>query len=280
MKTTSLLIFLLSISLANCQSKPEPVKTNYELIADDDGILVEKFDSTVVDVNKYNHNNVVYKVGNHFKYKFEHCTPTNEKKYFKIINDDSGWVFVNEEDKDSESIVSVIMDVANGNPLADHVPDYNQTCLIYKIKEDKNYATTGAIENEANTWIHPPREKYFEILELNPFPYIKAPFEIGTTWTWSLKIGDHWADGRWKLWTGSIENQYNYEITDQQTLKTALGDLDCYVIESTATSRIGETALRAYFHLKYGFVKLVYTNIDGSKTNLELVEYAEGANEK
>ena len=56
------------------------------------------------------------------------------------------------------------------------------------------------------------------------------------------------------------------------TLETDMGDLDCFVIESSAESRIGETALTAYFHPEYGFVRLNYTNIDGSKTNLVLTE--------
>ena len=137
---------------------------------------------------------------------------------------------------------------------------------------------SGAIENEGNVWIHPPRDKYFEILELNPFPYIKAPYNIGTKWTWRLDIGDSWADGRWKLWNGSIENKYYYEITGKQTLKMALGEVECFVIESDAKSRIGETKLTAYFNTKFGFVKLNYTNIDGSKTNLVLEEFSENEN--
>lgn len=43
--------------------------------------------------------------------------------------------------------------------------------------------------------------------------------------------------------------------------------------ESTATSRIGSTQLTAYFHPGYGFVKVDYTNIDPSKTVLELVDF-------
>ena len=280
MKPTILIILILSLSFANCQSKPEPVKKNYELVADDINIMVEKFDSTVVDENRYNHNNIVYKVGSRFKYSFAHITADNQKKYFKIINESSGWVFVNEEDKDYECLTSVIMRVSSGNPMADFMPDYDQTGLIYILNGENGYSSTGAIENEANTWIHPPRSKYFQILELNPFPYIKAPYKIGTKWTWSLKIGDPWGDERWKVWKGGIENKYTYEITGQETLKTALGDIECFIIESEATSRIGETSLTAYFNEKYGFVKLAYTNIDGSKTNLELTEYSEGKSEE
>lgn len=273
MKLTNILIFAFFITFANSQSKSKQSEKNYELIADDDGIWVEKFDSIMVDENKYNHNNIIYKVGNSFTYKFEHITPQGETKYFKIIADNSGWEFVKLENADSTSIKLVLIEVADGNPMANHIPDYNQTALVYKMGNNKGYSMSGAIENEENVWIHPPRDKYFEILELNPFPYIKSPYEIGTEWKWHLRIGDHWADGRWKLWKGQVENEYHYEITDKRTLKTDLGEIECLVIESNAKSRIGETKLTAYFNTKLGFVKLDYTNIDGSKTILELTEH-------
>ena len=276
MRLTILLFFSLSITYSYCQEKQQQKGKAYELTMIADGIMVEKFDSTVVDDNKFNHNNVIYKVGNVFTYKYEHLTTDNEKKFFKIINDNSGWVFVNDTSSNDPLIVkSVLLEVDNGNSIGKHIPDYSQTVLKYTFIEGNYYTKTGAIENEANTWIHPPREKYFEILELNPFPYIKAPYEMGNTWTWKLEIGDHWADGRWKLWQGSIENEYVYEITGKEIIKTDLGNIDCYVIESKAISRIGETRLTAYFSPKYGFVKLDYTNIDGSKTKLELTKFTE-----
>lgn len=263
------------MTFANCQSKNKPAEKKYVLIADDDGIMVEAFDSTIVDENKYNHNNTIYKVGNSFKYKFEHITPEGEIKFFRINDDRKSWDFVACENTDSTTIKSLVIEVAHGNPMAKHFPDYNQTALIYKSGNTERYSMSGAIENEENIWIHPPRDQYFEILELNPFPYIKAPYQIGTKWTWHLEIGDHWADERWKLWDGQIQNEYEYEITDRRTLKTDLGTIDCYVIASKATSSIGETGLTAYFNPKYGFVKLEYSNIDGSKTNLELIQHTE-----
>jgi len=50
------------------------------------------------------------------------------------------------------------------------------------------FSMSGTIENEGNVWIHPPRDNYFKIIELNPFPYIKAPYNIGAKWAWKLKI--------------------------------------------------------------------------------------------
>ncbi len=108
--------------------------------------------------------------------------------------------------------------------------------------------------------MHPPRDKYFRILELNPFPFIKAPYKIGNKWDWSLTIGDHWGDKRWKTWEGVINNVYKYEITDRKKVNTKFGLLDCYEITSKAKSRIGETELVALFNTKYGFIELNYTN--------------------
>ncbi|MCA0151679.1 hypothetical protein [Winogradskyella vincentii] len=244
----------------------------YELVDLGSGILVEQFDSIVKDENKYNRNNKVFKVGNVFEYAFKHITVDGKTKYYKI-DEDKIWDFVEEVDQDSTTITSVKISVQDENAMARHIPDYNQTNLKYLIDKNIGYSTSGAIENEANIWIHPPRDRYFEILELNPFPYIKLPAKIGDSWTWNLRIGDGWSDHRWKVWEGQIENNYEYKITDKRNISTEFGKLKCLVVESNAKSRIGETKLTSYFHNKYGFVKLEYTNIDGSKTILELVNF-------
>jgi hypothetical protein len=136
----------------------------------------------------------------------------------------------------------------------------------------------GSVENENNIWMHPPRDKYFRILELNPFPFIKAPYEIGNAWDWTLIVGSGWGDHRWKLWEGHLENQCKYVIKDKINLKTKLGEIECLVIESTASSSVGNTKLTSYFNAEFGFVKLDYLNIDGSKTKLELVEHSRKQN--
>lgn len=271
----TLLIILTTFSCnqkLNTIEKKSITSKNYTLTDLSDGILVEKFDTIIKDENKYNHNNKIFKVGNAFEYAFKHITIDGKVKYFKI-DEDKIWDFVDEKDKDSTTITSVLISVLNGNNMARHFPDYNQTNLKYIIDNTKGYSTSGAIENEANIWIHPPRDKYFEILELNPFPYIKLPAKIGDTWTWKLKIGDGWADHRWKVWEGQIENNYTYSTSAEKTISTNIGTLKCFVVESVAHSRIGETKLTSYFHPKYGFVKLDYTNIDGSKTILELTSF-------
>lgn len=283
MKIKLALLLSITILFLNCknESKKSIAETEmennefpaYKLIGEDESIKVESFDSTVVDSNKYNHNNIVFKVGTEFIYSYEHITTDNKIQYFKKTNDSRSWQFVDQDSLDSSEIRKIKILVADGNPMSNYNPDYNQTNLKYSFDDEISYSMSGVIENEANIWMHPPRDNYFTVLELNPFPYIKAPFEMGNKWQWSLQIGDSWADERWKKWEGSIENEYNYEIVDKKNIETQLGILECYVIESIAESRIGQTELRALFNEKYGFVKLNYTNIDGTKTNLELIEH-------
>ncbi|MDF1546290.1 MAG: hypothetical protein P1P88_00620 [Bacteroidales bacterium] len=156
-------------------------------------------------------------------------------------------------------------------------PDYNQTVISYKypqVNGDRKFSSsTGVIENEKNVWMHPPRDRFFRILEINPFPFIQAPYEIGNKWNWSLGIGSFWGDERWKNWNESIENQYDYEIVGKEKIKLEIGEVECYIIESIARSSIGQTRLTAYFNMEIGFVKLDYTNIDSTRTVLELIDF-------
>ena len=184
------------------------------------------------------------------------------------------WDFIEYERQNSETIKNIILIANSGNPFEKDIPEYNQTSIAYQyLKNNGEFFTmevTGAIENEKNVWVHPPRSNFFQILELNPFPYIQSPYQIGKKWNWKLKIGDHWSDKRWMEWKGGIENVYDYEIIDKKRIETKIGNLECFIIKSKAKSRIGETELISYFNENYGFVKLEYKNIDETKTVLEL----------
>jgi hypothetical protein len=110
----------------------------------------------------------------------------------------------------------------------------------------------------------------FQILEINPFPFIYL--DQRESWDWSLWVGGHWSDQRWKKWTGSITGRMKYEKQHVESIQTKFGKLKCQVSSSSSTSELGETYLKSYFHKDYGFVKLEYTNIDGSQMILDLAE--------
>jgi hypothetical protein len=48
--------------------------------------------------------------------------------------------------------------------------------------------------------------------------------------------------------------------------------MDCWVVQSTATSSIGATGLIGYYNEDNGFVKLDYINIDKSRLTIEIKE--------
>jgi hypothetical protein len=155
--------------------------------------------------------------------------------------------------------------------------DYDQTVeAFYFLYDDQQsrwpLSYSGIVENERNLWMHPNRDCLFQILELNPFPYIQYPIKKGKTWKWRLSIGSQWGDERWKTWTGGIVNKYKYKIADTDCeVVTPMGTLSCVKVEAVAKSRIGKTYLTAYYNETYGFVKMDNTNIDGSRLLVDLV---------
>lgn len=281
-----ILVILTLAFFAGCQQ--ENVEYDYDLVKSN-GIYVEKFDTLIKDEDRYTSNNKVFKPGRVFVYEY-YLEKTNGEKYaFQSTKDAArlparqrlnSWNLVHTDSLTDISVEKVLLKVRPGlQPFIEHFPDYDQTIIEYHYVQRNNdrpfNEATGVIENEKNVWLHPPRSNMFRVLELNPFPFVQAPYEIGNTWQWSLKIGDAWSDKRWKKWDGQIENQYQYEITDIRSVETAIGELECIEISASAKSRIGQTHLVSYFNKEHGFVKLNYTNIDSTRLILEIQEIRE-----
>jgi len=276
------LVLCIALTIISCKTEKEPKELNsneklpYALEETEDGLVFEVFDDSITDANRYNYNNRILKPGRSFVYSFKHQTKDGDIKYFEKYKDNDEYVWKFVEGDYSRAVKTVTIGVLDENPMEEWIPDYNQTNLSYKLEHDEGYNMSGGVENEANLWIHPPRDMYFSILELNPFPYIKAPYKVGTEWTWKLAIGSQWGDPRWKEWEGNITNEYRYKITGETDLKTKLGTLKCLIIDGKAVSNLGTTSLISYFNEDYGFVKLDYTNIDGSKTYLDILQVEDG----
>jgi len=258
-------------------------------LIDDEGIYVEQFDTSNTSQNRYTENNIIYQTDRVFTYDYFYQDKSGSKYKFEIDKDAwelghpemaRAWKWVELNSVTDRTINTVELNVKYGlEPFIERNPEYNQTVITYFFPQvdglrDFN-SSTGVIENESNVWIHPPRQRFFKILEINPFPFIKQPYEVGNKWNWSLQIGKFWGDERWATWEESIENQYQYEITGRTEIRTTAGVFSCLIVESTASSRIGSTELISYFNEEHGFIKMEYTNIDSTKTVLELVDYTE-----
>ena len=131
---------------------------------------------------------------------------------------------------------------------------------------------TGVIDNKKNIWLHPPRMRCFKINELNPFPFVQLPLVEGSKWSDALTAGGNWGDKRWATWSGNVNIKSNYEVREKTKRTTKMGVLDCYRVECVGTCSLGTTHLTFYFNAEFGFIYMAFTNIDNSKTILELIE--------
>ena len=256
----------------------------HELVLEN-GLWVEQFDSTNREANRFTANNVLYKEGRSFTYRYFYIDQQGQKYLQKIVpkahrDREKAWKLVPLPEKDSLThdrlqiiIASDLEGVKAGTTGFNHTPiryEYFAPAGQLHFLEHKSL-----VENERNIWMQPPTARLFRILALNPFPFIQAPFAVGHSWQWQQIIPAYWGDSRWKEWQGSVLNNYQYRISKEEKLITAFGVLECLVVEAEAISSLGSTSLLAYFHPGYGFVKLLYTNIDGSKILLELLKLEE-----
>lgn len=269
---------ILSFLISTCYISSQNI-INYE---NRGGILFEKFD-TDTNLFIFSSDNTIYVP--HQQRTFTYSYQKESVQYLFQSTGEKRWKLVPINEATDSAAVTIIMQIiADSTTLgygSAHSGKTGQSILqrsfynrFSKRLPVEEY--TGLVENERNIWFHPPRTFLFEILELNPFPYIRFPIKKNRTWRWKLTIGSQWGDVRWKEWEGAIVNHYKYRIADtNRTIITVLGSMNCTVVESRAKSRIGTTQATFYFEEKLGFVKYEYVNIDGSTLTIDLVNVSE-----
>lgn len=239
--------------------------------------ISQQYDTVYAEAENIDENNEIYIPGNVFVFDYE---ISMEHETFKLNANRGSFmrrefekVPIDTEDIGIDKIHLLIL------PITDEEDRTNegQTQIAYlQGPAFDSFSTTGAIENEKNVWIHPIRSGFFNSLETAPFPYIKLPATIGNEWSDQMLIGEGWGDELWGKWEGQLLLTYHYKITGKEVLNTAVGDMECYIIDSTAESTVGTTRLKSWFSEKYGFVRLEYDLLNDIKVNLWLTDYKTG----
>ncbi len=134
---------------------------------------------------------------------------------------------------------------------------------------------TGIIEDENKVWWHPFRAYHFFATEFSPFPEIRTPFEIGTSWNDTIRVGKSTESLEWvNDFEGNVlPVNSHYKITKKKKINTAFGELKCWVVAAKAINQFNEATLTSYFHEEYGFVRWDYVNIDGIRLVIDLVDF-------
>ena len=170
---------------------------------------------------------------------------------------------IQEEEINSEFLMN-----SQGYPQTPYEQDY----IFYNKESHLSLPQTGTIENNKNVWLHPWRKDgTFSLLQLNPYPFIMAPYEIGNKWNWELEIGG-WSYLNWINREENIISKQTYKIVDQKKIETKVGLLDCWIIDAVARNGVKDTKLRSFFNEEYGFVRFEYNNADGSRMDIYLSE--------
>tara|TARA_R110002072_G_scaffold302305_1_gene484663 strand:+ start:1603 stop:2421 length:819 start_codon:yes stop_codon:yes gene_type:complete len=238
--------------------------------------LPQQYDSVFIEEEDIDSNNKTYKIGNVYIFDYE-IIQSGEK--YKLIQ--SKGMFKNrvfELAPFSADTIGLLQIHLIVKPVEDiERTNSNQTQISYlESPYFESSSSTGVVDNDKNVWIHPIRNGFFNSLETCPFPYVKLPLEIGSEWSDAMLIGEPWGDEKWGKWDGQLLLNYNYKITGKSSIKTKIGQIECYVIESTAVSEIGETKLKSYFSTEFGFVRLEYNLINDLNINFWLSDFMVG----
>ncbi|PXY02162.1 hypothetical protein DF185_05825 [Marinifilum breve] len=235
----------------------------------------QQFKTLVIEKQQVDENNQIFKTGNAFVYDYEIID--NGEKYKLSVNKGmhagSGFELIKEGLDTTNLKIQLLVPKVNAKTRTNK----NQTEIYYIFEPNYNsFNRTGIVENSNNTWIHPPREGFFRALETCPFPFVKLPLQIGKKWSDKMKISNSWSHEKWGVWNGKLMLNYDYEIAKKLKLKTAMGDLECFVINASANSDIGKSYLKMYYSEMYGFIRLEYTMATGLQVNLNMEKCSSG----
>lgn len=290
----SLIILLALISLFSLSQELEL----------DDGIYSEKIIKNNTDKRRYTKDNISYKFGRTFIYDYYYEDKSGSK--YKFIRTE----YHSEENPLQLIPINTIHDSTIDKirlAVTDHIEiyekydtTYTQTVFDYSYLDRKGKLKdticeyfkkkgqhvdiscmdegTGVIDNKMNLWIHPPRTYTFKILEFCPFPFQYIDESV-KKWGWNLSVGGFYLDPRWINEKERVQINYEYLRAKDEILTTPLGKITCKVTNGTAKSDLTNgmlrTYLKSYYHANYGFVRLEYTLINGSKIIMNLLEMKE-----
>jgi hypothetical protein len=255
-------LFVLSLFMA--------INVYSQRLSDLEKDIIDPKDTTL---ERYNRDNKIYKSNKEFIFDYI-VVKGSDSLFCQFTKKEYGipdWKLVKPNEGDSNTIRTIVF------AILPYYLNNDQTGIAFKYyNKTQNLVTqqwTGIVENDKNIWFHPPRAQFFGITEFSSFPFIKAPYKVGTKWTSGLTVGYYASYERFNLkWEGILETKEDLEIIDKVDLPTVFGTLPCYVVKGIAKSRLTESTSLFYFNEEYGFVKIVYDLFDKSRLELTLKE--------
>ncbi|WP_342644772.1 hypothetical protein [Mucilaginibacter sp. CSA2-8R] len=250
---------------------------NLPVFAQQQGLFVEPKLPNTKGINPFNYDNKIFVEDKTYIYDYFIVKGKDTLQYAIVSQADGtkSWHYVPKKQHDSTTVTYLgIKTLGKSGPIMMENPDYKQTELfLYHYNADfkpLDTELTGVIENKVNIWVHPFRFHALEILQLAPFPYVKLPLKTGQTYDWNLEIGEKWPEFKAFDWKGKLTLQCKYVVQGQETLSLPVGTVQTIKIQGIANTTSGRSSLVSYFNQQYGFVKMIYHNLDGSNITITL----------
>jgi len=135
---------------------------------------------------------------------------------------------------------------------------------------------TGLGYDDTFLFIHPPRHGFYRILQFCPYPNFFGRSELGSNWDWTLNIGQQWAIDT--LFPVVFEDTFEtkYKLDSIITRRTVFGDLECYKIIATETSKYGISTGCFYLNNQYGLVNFEFRALDKYVIKFSLIAVLQG----
>lgn len=157
-----------------------------------------------------------------------------------------------------------------------------QAAVIWTTNEkflNKTLQTTGMYEEKDLIWIHPPREEEFSLLEYTPWPRIYFPVSNHLSWKTELPLGKYWVNEEFGIEEDDIL-KFNFVNAGPASYSYKGQKLECWKIEAESTNLKPQTKSLSLFNKEYGFVRMVFQNLDNSIITLELSDVRNWASRK
>lgn len=238
---------------------------------------IEKLNLDSSLILNYTDDNVIYKDQKEFVYSYKYIEDGQE---YLIGN--KGHILNTTEEIDDHTVMEVsFIPSKKEEEMWKRFDSTNQQTAIryhYYNRNSKSFEpweASGLVENEKNIWIHPFRRPgYFAMLNLNPYPFVKFPIQIADTYKWELKVGgDVYLNNLWIDFKGTTLRKHHYMVVSK-TMKhfPYTGDIETYHIKANSNSEIGESSAEFYFSEEYGFVEMIFYNVNNSIFHFKLKE--------
>lgn len=241
-----------------------------------------EFAKDVGPPNKNVSDNKVFKGGREFEYSYQFLDSVGvEQKIVTFYNfstkDPLDWRFTPAPADDPLSseypIDGVRLKVLKNTANATQADQ--QTIVVYEFFNEggtiiPETERTGVTEDSSTIFLFPPRNSGFSLTELAPFPQVVFPLDTGKIWEDNLTVSVDWSEATKIPFERILYLYSTYTVEGKTKLNTPIGEREVWVINAVAEFRLGNTSSILHFDEELGFVKMVFTFLNGSQLMLNL----------